>query len=168
MLTNSATETLIHSLVHSHIDYCNSLLAGMPHCLIQNVQKIQNFAARVVTKSNKYCHITPLLYSLHWLPVEMRIRYKILVLVFKCIHKMAPNYLQNLIISSNTTYDLRNRSAVWLNVPNISCITLGGRAFCRLGPLWWNDLPLQIRKINCLHVFLKSIKTHLFMVYFSN
>ena len=83
----------------------------MPHTLIQS---IQNFAARVITNTKRYSPITPILYTLHWLPVKMRMKYKILVIVFKCLHNMAPKYLQDLIITSHSTYALRNKNAPWL------------------------------------------------------
>ena len=160
-------QILVHSLVHSHIDYCNSLLAGMPHNLLHHIQKIQNFAARVVTNSHKFCHIMPILRSLHWLPVEMRIRYKIIVTVYKSIHNMAPYYLQHLTLPAKSSYNLRNKSAIWLDVPKVSCVSLGGRAFARLGPQWWNNLPIELRKLGSFPLFLKALKTHLFLTYFS-
>ena len=96
----------------------------------------------------------------------MRIGYKVLVLVFKCIHNKAPQYLQELIVSKRSMYRLRNQSAPWLYVPSVKHTTLGGRAFARVGPLWWNELPHEIRSVQCLSQFLKFLKTHLFSIYF--
>ncbi|XP_052334395.1 uncharacterized protein LOC127911472 [Oncorhynchus keta] len=79
-LTQEAAQVLIQALVISRLDYCNSLLAGLPACAIKPLQLIQNAAARLVFNLPKFSHVTPLLRSLHWLPVEARIRYKTMVL----------------------------------------------------------------------------------------
>ncbi|KAF7708165.1 hypothetical protein HF521_017222, partial [Silurus meridionalis] len=70
MLSISDAEKLIHAFMTSRIDYCNALLAGCPASLINKLQLVQNAAARVLTRSRKYDHITPILSSLHWLPVK--------------------------------------------------------------------------------------------------
>ncbi|KAM9561826.1 uncharacterized protein ACWYII_025626 [Salvelinus alpinus] len=81
-LTQEAAQVLIQALVISRLDYCNSLLAGLPACAIKPLQLIQNAAARLVFNLPKFSHVTPLLRSLHWLPVEARIRYKTMVLAY--------------------------------------------------------------------------------------
>ncbi|KAM9402638.1 uncharacterized protein ACWYII_029625 [Salvelinus alpinus] len=81
-LTQEAEQVLIQALVISRLDYCNSLLAGLPACAIKPLQLIQNAAARLVFNLPKFSHVTPLLHSLHWLPVEARIRYKTMVLAY--------------------------------------------------------------------------------------
>ncbi|KAM9540282.1 uncharacterized protein ACWYII_038389 [Salvelinus alpinus] len=84
-LTQEAAQVLIQALVISRLDYCNSLLAGLPACAIKPLQLIQNAAARLVFNLPKFSHVTPLLRSLHWLPVEARIRYKTMVLAYGAI-----------------------------------------------------------------------------------
>ncbi len=65
----------------SRLDYCNALQGGCPASSISKLQIVQNAAARVLTRSRKYDHITPILQSLHWLPIKFCISYKILLLV---------------------------------------------------------------------------------------
>jgi hypothetical protein len=77
-LNKSHTETLIHAFVTCRLDYCNSLLYGLPDTLISKLQRVQNACVRLVYHAPKQCHITPLLQDLHWLPVKMRIIFKIL------------------------------------------------------------------------------------------
>ncbi|KAM9427186.1 uncharacterized protein ACWYII_018874 [Salvelinus alpinus] len=96
-LTQEAAQVLIQALVISRLDYCNSLLAGLPACAIKPLQLIQNAAARLVFNLPKFSHVTPLLRSLHWLPVEARIRYKTMVLAYGAVRGTAPQYLQALI-----------------------------------------------------------------------
>ena len=79
-LTFDAAQLLFHALVTSKLDYCNSLLYGLPKRVIKQLQRVQNADARFVTVSPKFCHITPVLANLHWLPIELRIEFKVLTL----------------------------------------------------------------------------------------
>ena len=92
-LTIETTETLVHAFVSSRLDYCNSLLYGINDSLLKKLQAVQNAAARVTTKTRKFDHITPVLRELHWLAVHKRIVYKLAVMVYKCVHGLAPPYL---------------------------------------------------------------------------
>ena len=98
-LTDDATKTLLCAFVLSHLRYCNALLEGSPKHLIEKLQKVQNHAARLVFRCSKFDHVTPLLHSLHWLPVHMRIDYvyKISSLCFKVLESTAPSYLSGLL-----------------------------------------------------------------------
>ena len=98
MLTDAAAAQVVHSLIKSRLDSCNAILYGLPQTLIKKLQRVQNAAARVVTRSRKYDHITPILQRLHWLPIEERIKYKIVLLTLKCLHNTAPEYLKGLLV----------------------------------------------------------------------
>ena len=103
---------LVHSLITSRMDYCNSLLYGLPKNSIGRPQLLLNKTARIVTKSKKSNHITPVLQSLHWLPIEKRIAFKIGCHCFKYIHGTAPDYLTSLVSIYNPNRILRSSSAV--------------------------------------------------------
>jgi hypothetical protein len=92
---------------------------------------VQNAAARLVFQESKFCRITPLLRSLHWLPVKYSIDFKILLLTFKAIHKIAPDYISNLIsLKGSTRYSFRSSNTMLLSVPSGKSLkTLGDRAF---------------------------------------
>ena len=78
-LSRRSTETPIHAFVSSHVDYCNSFLYGLPAYQLNKLQRVQNAAARLIFLESKYCHVRPLLYNMHWLPVKFRIDFKILL-----------------------------------------------------------------------------------------
>ena len=76
-LTVDTTKTLISVFLLSRLDYCNTLLSGVPQYLLDRLQRVQNAAARLTVEASKSDHITPILQSLHWLPVVARIQYKV-------------------------------------------------------------------------------------------
>ena len=107
-LSRSSSETLIHALITSRLDYCNSLLYGLPKYQLSKLQRVMNASARLVYCAPKSCHITPLLCELHWPPVCYRIKYKIILLTFKVLHGMGPYYLRHLIsVLPLSRYNLR-------------------------------------------------------------
>ncbi|KAK2174588.1 hypothetical protein NP493_790g00006 [Ridgeia piscesae] len=91
-LTNEAAKSTVTGLVTSRLDYCNSLLHTIPLSQTARLQRVQNNAARIITRTSKHDHIT-VLNELQWLPVESRIVIKTLVMTFKCINGLAPSYL---------------------------------------------------------------------------
>ena len=96
-LTTDAAKILIQAYVISKIDYCNSLLYGIPDKLLNRIQRIQNYAARVVLRLHKFSHITPALATLLWLPVKRRVDFKIALLVYKALNGQAPAYITDLL-----------------------------------------------------------------------
>ena len=121
--------------------------------------------ARLICNESKYCHITPLLVDLHWLPVKFRIEFKILLIVFKIFRGLAPSYLSFLITSKLVSkYNLRSSSdGTLLSFPNIKPkATLGEQAFVFATPKPWNVLPRFIRETNSIDSFKRQLKTYLF------
>ncbi|XP_061103497.1 uncharacterized protein LOC133132217, partial [Conger conger] len=165
LLTEKATQLLVQALVISRLDYCNSLLAGLPACAIKPLQLVQNAAARLITNQPRSAHVTPLLIGLHWLPIAARIRFKALVLAFQAAKGTAPPYIQSLITPYSPARPLRSASSGHLTVPSLRAP--GGRAarsrlFSVLVPQWWNDLPTTVRTAESLPLFRRRLKTHLF------
>ena len=96
-LSREVCETLVNSLITSCLDYCNSLLYGCPSSLLARLQRVQNSAARLIYNVSRTFSSSPLLINLHWLPVKHRILFKILLITYKAIHSLAPDYIIQLI-----------------------------------------------------------------------
>ena len=98
-IPDEAAATMVHAFVVSRLDYCNSLLIGLPDTLIHKLQRVQNCAARVVGRTRKSDHVTPIFQKLHWLPVKYRIVFKILLLAYKAHIKngLASSYINELL-----------------------------------------------------------------------
>ena len=161
-LTESTTKQLVQSLVISRLDYCNNLLCGVTSELLGRLQVVQNKAARLITRSRKCDHITPFLYDLHWLPVDARIDFKTMVMVYKSLHDQAPGYLRELLDMYIPHRTLRSADKEFLVVPRAKHRTIGDRAFCVYAPNKWNGLPLNVKSCSSLSAFRTALKTYLF------
>ena len=161
-LDKQSLEIVVHAFITNKLDFCNSILIGLPKYLIKRLQSVQNCAARLVCGLKKHEHISPILNNLHWLPVEKRITYKVLLIVFKCLNGLSPQYLSELLIEYKPTRTLRSCSKKLLVVPRVNTKRYGERAFSVIGPRLWNSLPQNLRDITNLEHFKKNLKTYLF------
>ena len=162
-------EMVIHSFITSRLDYCNALYYGLDCASLRRLQLVQNAAARLLTGIKKSDHITPILISLHWLPVKYRIDFKILLFAFKSINGLAPLYLANLVKRYNPPRDLRSADQSLLTTPTSKTLkTRGDRSFQVAAPELWNNLPLKVRSAQSIEVFKSLLKTHLFSLAFNN
>ena len=92
---------LVHALVHSRLDYCNSVLVRLPWSLVQQLRSVLNSAARLIFGLKRFDRITPALMDLHWLPYPQRITYKLCMIMFKCLRGSAPVYLADYCTSTS-------------------------------------------------------------------
>ena len=165
LLSYDACSTIIHALISCRLDYCNSILYNVPKSKTDRLLRIQNQCARILTKSPRREHITPVLMKLHWLKIQDRIIYKMLMLTYKSYYNMAPPYLCELINKKESHVNTRlGTDHHQLIIPPISkdCSnTFLERSFIYAAPCEWNKLSKHIRTSN-FDCFRKSVKTMLF------
>ena len=161
-LTEEQTKTVVHAYVTSRLDMNNSLLLGVAQKKLKRLQMVQHAAARMITGLKKRDHITPALRDLHWLPIEKRILYKVLLLVFKSMHGKGPAYLAELLPAYVPSRSLRSSSDNMLVVPKCKYVETEKRAFGVRGPKEWNKLPAHLRTKTSIESFKTALKTFLF------
>jgi len=168
-LTEDATETLVLSLVISHLDYCNVILYGISDSDLSKLQRIQNMCAKLVLNRRRRDSSKQALYDLHWLPIKARINFKILTYMFNCHTGNAPTYLIELLTPKVQRRSTRSSESC------IECYTVpfnkrkifSDRSFSTIGPKLWNNLPLSLKQLSSIECFKRNLKTHLFKDYFS-
>ena len=177
LLSQNVTAQLIHALISIRLDYCNSILYNLPKNSILRLQRIQNQAARILTKTPRRDHITEVLIDLHWLRIEERIVYKLLILTFKAFIDRtapAPLYLCELIEQQKSSSNTRTRLAndaflLKLPPPSRNCSdTFFERSFPYGAPYEWNKLDEHVRRLSNFNMFKSDIKTVLFLRYFNS
>ena len=161
-ITAGIWHKLVVALVTSNIDYCNGLLGGLAAKDVDRIQWLQNRAARLVTRSKASIHITPIRKDLHWLPIQERINYKIIVTVYKCIHRLAPNYLSSILTTRTRTIDfVKNRCAMNLTLIPVPKL-LVNRRLVHVPQNFGTNCHWTFRTIRTLQSFKQTLKTHLF------
>jgi len=122
---------------------------------------VLNASARLISGTRKHDHITHVLKDLHWLPVKQRIKFKLLLTVYKCLNGSAPLYLRRRLNLVNNP-KLRSFNKNLLIVPQSKTKLYGDRRFSVAGPRYWNLLPVEIRLSSSIHIFKSKLKTFLF------
>ncbi|KAF7243143.1 Cullin-3 [Varanus komodoensis] len=111
--------TVTHALVTSRLDFCNALYVGLPLKTIRILQLVQNRAARLLTGTGRYVHMTPVLRQLHWLPIEVRAQFKVLVMTYKALNGLGPGYLKERLHPYMPARPLRSVGEALLREPSV-------------------------------------------------
>ena len=124
-LDSKCYKIFVLSLVISMIDYCNSLYLGLRQTSINKLQKLQNWAAGIITGKNKFDHITSILKSLHWLPVRKWIEFKVCVIVYKALSGTSPQYISDMLTGYQPQRSLRSSNHHLMQKPSYNQKTYG-------------------------------------------
>ena len=142
-------------------------MTGMSRASLSKLQKIQHAAARLITGAKKAEHIRPILKSLHWLPVHLRVKFKLLLITFKALHGDAPIYIKDLLSPYQPGRELRSsKDTLRLHIPTTKLKTYGDRSFSHAAPTHWNNLDVKIRSSETIHAFKTALKKLLFESYY--
>ena len=148
-VSSSTFTSIVHAFVCSRIDYCNSLLVGLPKVRLSPLQSVLNAAARLIARLPRFSHISSFMVEeLHWLPLSVRIQFKVLILVLKSHLGLAPKYLCDLMLrplSATSLRPLRSSDRLDLFVPRVRTAMAQSRSFACIGPSLWNGLPPPVR-----------------------
>ena len=167
-VSREVLKQLVTSLVLFRLDYCNSVLVGLPGSTLMPLQRVQNAAARLVLGLDRRSHTTAALQDLHWLPVKHRITFKIASLMHQVLHQRCPTYLSDIVEFNSVGIQRRLRSTTTrAAVVRRTRTQFGRRAFAVCGPDIWNALPSAIRTTDSYPAFRRSLKTHLFHIAFN-
>jgi len=167
-VSDSVVYSLVVLLVMPRLDYCNATLAALPASQLIRLQSVLNAAAKLIHRSSRYKHVTPMLRDLHWLQSPERIDFKLAVLTYRCLHGLMPRYLSDYIqsVAVSNCRRLWSFSSSQLVIRCTRLSTVGDRAFpvarCRL----WNCLPPDVTSASTLSVFRNRLKTSLFPDHF--
>ena len=96
-LSQEVCERLVHAFILSKLDSYNSILYGLPATELNKLQRVQNAAARLISRTRKSHHITPILQQLHWLPVKDRISFKLSRHFMDLLQSISANSLNHII-----------------------------------------------------------------------
>ena len=166
-LPTSTAIQVVNLFIISRVDYCNSILAGVPKYQFDRLQSILNVAVRLIFGYSRYDHITLLLRDgLHWLRATQRIDFKRCLIVFKTLHSLAPGYILDYCVRVSTNQrwsSLRSVSHNCLVVPPPSkTIKFGERSFGIWGPTTWNSLPDSVKDADSIDLLKTRLKPYLF------
>ena len=163
-LDKSSIMKLVHGLVLSKIDFCDSIFYDLPDCDLRSLQLLINSGVRLVVGLPRFSHehITPSLIDLHILPVKARIKYKICLLTYKALKYDEPKYLTELIQKRETLPSLRSSSVRPLEEPFISRLVSVNRSFSHCAPRLYNSLPIEVQNADGIVQFKQMLKTCIF------
>ena len=164
-LDQASAERLVCALVTSRLDCNNGILYGLPDNVIAPLQRIQNWAARIIFRLRKSVHITPVLHELHWLPVKSRIMYKILLTAYKIQSGLAPRYFDGILRVVPSRRETRSSGRDRFSVKRTRT-RLGDRSLSACAPVLWNALPDHMKTCPTIITFKRQLKSWLFQKHF--
>ena len=139
---------VINSFVFSKLQYCSTVWSNTSNSNIDKLQKVQNFAGRIILGKRKYDHISGGLRSLKWLPIREKLILNDATMMHKCINKLVPDYLADMFKLRSQVHDRQTRSSGALDIP-LCRLSTGQRSFAFRGAKLWNSLNDNIKSLKC-------------------
>ena len=157
-------------LLPGRVDFCNSLYFKLPKNSLNKLQTVQNACARFLTGAKQRDSVKEECQHLHWLLVDRRIKFKLLLLAHKIIHPnsdiIVPDYLSSQIYVKSSARLTRSSLGPICEMPRSCLKTVGDRSFVSAIPNLWNQLPLSLRLYNSFNSFENGLKTYYFKQYY--
>ena len=147
---------LINAFVFSKLFYCSTVWSNTSKSNVRKLQRVQNFAARIIFGFRKFDHISQGIKSLKWLPVKDRLSLNDAIMMYKCINKLAPDYLADKFVQRSHIHNRNTRSRNQLVIPRCR-ISTGQRSFVYRGTQLWNSLSYDVRTAKCPKVFKRRL-----------
>ena len=147
---------LINAFVFSKLFYCSTVWSNTSKSNVRKLQRVQNFAARIILGFRKFDHISQGIKSLKWLPVKDRLYLNDAIMMYKCINKLAPDYLADKFVQRSHIHNRNTRSRNQLDIPRCR-ISTGQRSFVYRGTQLWNSLSYDVRTAKCPKVFKRRL-----------
>ena len=149
-LSPEVANTVACAIVEARLDYCNSILYGTSKYNIFRLQRVQNTLARIITRTKKFDHITPVLRCLHWLPIQCRMEYKVTMLALKIRDTGQPSYRSHAVQPKEVTLNIRTSDDNSITYPDMRSMKsdFARRAFSFIVPTVWNKLPSDLRQLS--------------------
>ena len=143
---------VMNSFVFSELLYCSTVWSNTSNSNIAKLQKVQNFAGRIILGLRKYDHISDGLRSLNWLPIKERLILNDATMIHKCINKLVPDYLVDMFKLRSQVHNRQTRSSSALDI--LLCrLSTGQRSFTYRGAKLWNSLNSNIKSLKCPRKF---------------
>ena len=166
VVSKSTMQWLVSALVLARIDYCISVLAGLPVITLEPLKRVMNAAVRLVAGLDVRDHVTPAMRDLHWLPVTFRVQCKLCLMVHSSVNGRSPEYNTDVLVSMSSLQGratLRSSPSVSFDVPRTRT-GFGERAFSVAGPAAWNKLSSNLRLITDNCKSKRALNAHFFCI----
>ena len=147
---------VINSFVFNKLQYCSTVWSNTSSSNIDKLQKVQNFAGRIILGLRKYDHISDGLRSLKWLPIREKLILNDATMMHKCINKLVPDYLADMFKLRSQVHNRQTRSSGALNIP-LCRLSTGQRSFAFRGAKLWNSLNDNIKSLKCPRNFRRHL-----------
>ena len=163
LVDRTMMQNIVSAFVISRLDYCNSILAGLPACVLELLKNNLHTMVRLVAGLGPRDHVRESMKDLHWLPIAHRIKFKLYILMHGAIFGQSLSYIRDLFVPVSEMQDRTHlHSAAGLYDVPFTRTHFGRRAFSVAAPLEWNSLPDNIRQIPGIRQFKRLLKTHYF------